>query len=331
MMRAMLQHGMSAILSLTLWSAFSLSGCAFDKSDTDPNRKRDLVNREKLVRAYEGLQGVYEGTLVTPIRTEMVRLTLSYTEVEVGKNQDGEIRYQPELRARFSRLTLDLFDIYMTASYIPETADLTLTTDNDGGESVYIRGYVINGHFSAPVKNRDGSYVGQVELDLVSKEVVAPPDGTANDVYDRIKARLVPISGQYSMTVTPYDRRYEAFKVDLLIRIEDKIVEGQRIPALSSYSRREDGFSTAGKHSIAYNGTRRPEELTFEPASTNAGYSAWSSKAIFENGKISGEIYYPTFQGTFIAERSRGNDPTRPTPTPSPTPNPPPKPKKPRR
>lgn len=290
------------LIAMTL--ALSLAACAFDQSDTDPNRKRDLNNREKLVRAYENIQGVYEGEFTTASRIENVRLTISYTEVEVGKTQDGEIRYQPELRARLSRLDRDILDTYFTASMITETSDLTLTTQQGGGEAMYIRGVIANGVFQAPVRNGEGSQIGTLNVRLVSKEVIAPPEGRGNETYDRIKAILLPVQGTYKATVKRMDgREKKYFVVDLNIRIEDRNVNGTIVPVLVSYSRREDGLSTSVRHSIIYNGDRSPIELTFEPPATAVGYSAWSLKAIFQNNVITGDVVYPTFVAPFEARK----------------------------
>ncbi|MBX3019567.1 MAG: hypothetical protein KF767_16890 [Bdellovibrionaceae bacterium] len=284
--------------------ALSLTACAFDQSDTDPNRKRDLNNREKLVRAYESIQGVYEGTFDTPARIENVRLTISYTEVAVGKTQDGEIRYQPELRARFARLDRDIVDTYFTATMITETSDLTLTTQQGGGESMYIRGIVQDGIFRAPVKNGEGSQIGMLNVRLVSKEVIAPPEGRGNETYDRIKAILLPIQGSYKAVVKRMDGKKDAsFTVDMQMRIEDTSVNGQILPVLVCYNRREDGLSLAARHTVIYNGDRTPIELTFTPPPNGAGYTGWSMKATFENNMIKGDIVYPTFVAPLEARK----------------------------
>lgn len=296
----------------------SLAACAFDQSNNDPNRKRDLNNREKLVRAYESIQGVYEGEFDTPSRLEMVRLTISYTEVAVGKNENGEIRYQPELRARLSRLDRDILDTYFTATMITETSDLTLTTQQGGGEMMYIRGIISGGGFRAPVKNIDGSQIGTLNLRFVSKEVVAPPEGPGNETYDRIKAILLPIQGTYKATVKRMEgKKDNSFVVDMQMRIEDMVVNGQVLPVLVCYNRREDGLSLAARHTVIYNGNRNPIELTFSPPPNGVGYTGWSMKAVFENNQIKGDIVYPTFVAPLVAKKvpaadGNGAKPSRP-------------------
>lgn len=290
--------------SATAFVALSLAACAFDQSETDPNRKRDLNNREKLVRAYESIQGVYEGTFTTTARVEMVRLTISYTEVEVGKTQEGEIRYQPELRARLSRLDRDILDTFFTASMITETSDLTLTTQQGGGEAMYIRGFVRDGVFQAPVRNGEGSQIGALNVRLITKDVIAPPEGRGNETYDRIKAILLPVQGSYRGVVKRMDGKKNAsFVVELQMRIEDRNVNGTVVPVLVAHSRREDGLSLAARHAVTYNGDRTPIELTFEPAANATGYSAWSLKATFQNNTIAGDIVYPTFTAPFEAKK----------------------------
>lgn len=295
------------ILAITL---LALSACAFDQSETDPNRKRDLNNREKLVRAYEGIQGVYEGEFTTPSRIENVRLTISYTEVEVGKTQDGEIRYQPELRAKLSRLDRDILDTYLTASMITETSDLTLTTQEGGGDKFYIRGFIRDGAFQAPVRNGEGSQIGTFNLRLITREVVAPPEGAGNETYDRIKAILLPVQGTYKGVVKRMDGKKDtSFIVEMNMRIEDKVVNGTILPVLVCYNRREDGLSLAARHSVTYNSDRNPIELTFEAPPGATGFTAWSMKAIFQNGKITGDMVYPTFVAPFVATKVPGAEP----------------------
>lgn len=287
----------------------TLSACAFDQSQTDPNRKRDLNNREKLLRAFEGIQGVYEGEFTSALRVESIRLTMSYTEVEVGKTQDGEIRYQPELRAKLSRLDRDIFDTYLTASMITETSDLTLTTQAGGGEKLYIRGFIRDGVFAAPVRSGEGSQIGTLNLRLVSREVIAPPEGAGNETYDRIKAILLPLLGTYKGVVKPMDGKKNApFVIDMNLRIEDRVLNGNIVPVLVCYSRREDGFSVAARHFVLYNGDRSPVELTFEAAAGAVGYSAWNLKATLQNRKITGDIVYPTFVAPFIATKVPARD-----------------------
>lgn len=303
---------MKQLLSLRgiilLLLSLTLAACAFDQSETDPNRKRDLENREKLLRAFDSIQGVYEGEFETLTRTEMIRMTISYTEVEVGKTQDGEIRYQPELRARLSRLDRDVFDIYMNASLISETSDLTLTTANGGGDTLYIRGIIKNEMFSAPVRNRDGSEIGTVNLQLISRDVIAPPDGNGNETYDRIKSILQRVQGKYTGTVNRREgKKLTPFDIEIVIRIEDRKVNSQILPFLVAYSQRDDGFSKPAKHEITYNGDRDPIELIFDPQANAVGYSAWSLKATFVNRQIKGTIVYPNFTAEFVATPPKGD------------------------
>ena len=323
--------------SLALLIAVSFFvGCAFENSDIDPNRKRDLNNREKLLRAFQSIQGVYEGELTTPSRIEAIRLVLSFTEVVAGKTQDGEIRYQPELRAKFSRLSRDLFDSYLTASYIEELSDLTLTTQENGGEYFYIRGKIQNDSYSAPALNRDGSVVGHLTLKLVTRDVLAPVDGQYNETYDRIKARLERITGEYVLHMKPVSRNHESFRVTMLVRLEDAQINGMILPTLAAYSRREDGFSEIARHGINYDGGRIPEKLTFIPATGAKGYSNWTMTAYFENGEFKGTAAYPVYSADVVAKRVSAPDsgrpadpkPEEPKPAPKPSPKPPKKPGK---
>lgn len=279
-------------------------GCAFNQSETDPNRKRDMETREKLRDSYQDISGVYEGEYVQPARTELVRLTLSFRETPAGRDADGNLKYQPELTARFTRLERNLFDSVMTAGFVPETADLTLTTNSGGGEYFYIRGTLSNGEYAAPVKDSQGRLLGYINLKYTNKEVKAPDQGEANETYDRLRRPLEPFTGKWMGHLVRHVQGWEDMDFEFLVRVEDFTAQdGTIYPRLVSYSRPTNGFSTVGKHLIDYNTDRTPHEFTFNPVQGAKGYGDWQMKGLVINNEIRGQASFPTFEGSFVIRK----------------------------
>lgn len=304
------------LILIPMVCVFTVS-CAFNETPSDPNRRRNLQDRQKLIDAYSAIQGVYEGVYeIAGGATEKAELIVSYREQVVGKNQDGENIYQPLLRAKFSRPDSTLDDTRMEAAYIPETGDLTMTTQavssNGGGavydgEYYYIRGYLgSDGNLTAPVKSASGSLMGTLRISKKSSEVVAPPNGEDLEEYEEFKARLQKFVGQYRGRVTPPrgGRNSEPFDLDIELRIVDDFDGARKLrPTLVSFSRRSDGFSRSGRHKVTYINDRQKDELIFVPAENATGYEAFSLSSIWTGKSFKGLISFPTFSGDFEAKR----------------------------
>lgn len=290
-----------------LFLSLLLVGCSFSESNSDPTRRRNLEDRQKLIDAYSAIQGVYEGTFEPSTGVEQVRLTISYREEVVGKNDDGENIYLPVLTGRFTRLNTSFFDTKLDASYIPETGDITLTTQKAEGGTVrsdyyYVRGFIRDGVFESVVKSASGAVIGPINVRKVSSEVRSP-SGDELEEYERYKARVSKFIGRYKAVVTRDPKMIFEIDIDIQV-IED--FDGNRglRPILISNSRRTDGFSRAGRHTISYLTDRGVEELIFTPRAGATGYEAYSLSAVWNDKEKSfkGTAVFPTFSAEFAAK-----------------------------
>jgi hypothetical protein len=307
---------------------FLFSGCAFNDKGADSNRQRNLEDREKLVREFSAIQGIYEGDYETTRRNsanqviteKKVQILLAYRETATGRNRDGEIVYLPILTGKFLRPEAEDFDVSLDASYIPETGDLTLTTkaekappekdDKNIALSIasgfqqtqyYIRGTINSNRFEAPVRGNDGVLLGRLRLQRTTSEVNGPRSGEEIDDYDRAKARIIRFQGKYLGRIAKSSTIGE-FKIKMEIRVVDELVSGRLVPKLQMFSLREDGFSKTARHSISYLNERGFDELIFSPAKDAVGFSYFTLNGRWESGKIRGVINYPTFSSDFSAE-----------------------------
>lgn len=284
-----------ALLMLPLMMA----SCAFNESENDPNRRRQIEDRQKLVDSYSSLQGVYEGTFTRMSgETEPVKFTFSYREQVSGTNQDGELIYRPFLLVKYERTSTTEDDNRLQGSFIPETGDLTLSTqtlgqDNicDGDDCLYMRGRWSNGNYNTLVKSRSGIELGSISVTRTTTQVNGPSDGELWDEYEEKKERIQKFVGKYIGKAKANIRGEKDMEIEMIL----SVVDGPRSegPKLQSTSYRTDGFSRAASHTVTYNYRNGADQIVFKEAEGAIGFDAYTMTATWKKGRITGDILFP--------------------------------------
>jgi hypothetical protein len=286
------------ILALSL----GLSACSFESNHGSQNEQRENEDRDSLIRAYSSIQGTYEGTLQTATKTLEARLTLTYKEVVVGRDSEGQPRYRPVLVARLSRPDLLTLDVRLEGRFVPETGDLTLTTqskaDENGnarivGEDLYLRSSIRNGELRAVVKTNGHDY-GILNVRFSSRDVRSESIDDAEQM-DRIRRRMQKIAGVYEGTATP-DDVMGPFRFRMRIAIE----ESAGFPTLVVFYTR-DQATVPVRMVVTYRPDRSPEEISF--TNTDSTHERVSFYGHYSNGMIDGILTYPTFRAEMRAVR----------------------------
>lgn len=276
---------------------------------SDPNRRRQIEDRQKLVDSYSALQGVYEGTYTrTNGMVEPVKFTFSYREQVAGTNQDGELIYRPVLLVKYERVSTTEEDNRMQGSFIPETGDLTLTTRVLGennicdGDCLYMKGTWSNGSYSSPVRSLSGVVLGTINITRVSTQVDGPSDGEIWDDYEEKKERVQKFVGKYIGKAKANVRGESDIEIEIVLSVIDGTTATG--PMLVSTSYRTDGFSRAATHNVIYNYRNGADQIIFQPSAGAVGFDAYTMTAYWDKGEITGELRLPKNAGRrFEAKR----------------------------
>jgi len=283
--------------------SFLLASCSFPEPGAMGDVQKDLGDRNKIVEAFSAIEGVYEGQVFLPNqnRSQPARLILTYREVPVGTDNDGQIRYRPRLFARFNRPNVLTLDNKMEGVFEPLTGDITLSSLPNEQEAFYIRTRVQSEQIKGTL--RLGAQVYGV-LDVVRVSRSLPDDSTEDENQrQRIRARLSNLVGDYDALVTDIDMlvpniNIQPFKVETFsIRISD--TQG-KIPQLILYYRQSQAFLVV-QAPIVYRPELIPEEITFKAVKGGPGQETFDFYGSWDNGVISGQIVYPTFSGKLRA------------------------------
>lgn len=324
--------------------ALMLSACAFDSSnDTD---QRDLDDRNELVRSFSAIQGIYSGTIETQYKTMPAKLTITYREVEIGKDSDGQPRYRPVLVARLSRPELLTLDVRMNGKYIERTGDLTLSTVDNGGEYLQGRGYIRGTDYTATLTNASFGFYGTLRVSLLSREIKTEENDDQEQI-SRIRQRMKLLEGTYRAVVKldiPSPDYPDVVRSELRLIVE----ETGAVPVLTAFYSHMCGAIKPIRARATYKPDLVPAELSF--ATTSDMDLRITFNGTWQNSVIDGYFQFPTLSGRLHAVPKQPGDrackpmpgdtdvfdPPRvdPTPTPAPTPKPTPAPKptpKPRR
>lgn len=277
------------------------AACAFNESDTesDPNRRRQAEESNKLIAEYSALQGQYEGEYRrTNGAIEQVDMIFSYRKTQAGTNRDGSPILRPVMIVKLDRPDSTQEDIRFIGSFIRETGEMVLTTrgiteDNIcDGECLSLDGNWNNGNFTGEVRSiTSGLVQGRINIHRVSTQVDGPSNGDLLDEYEEFRERLVKFVGKYQGFAKSNARGEKDMEIEMIL----DIVDGPRTerPKLVSTSYRTDGFSRAASHNIRFINDRGYNELIFEPGAGAIGFDAFTMTATWENGVIKGDLRLP--------------------------------------
>jgi hypothetical protein len=293
-------------LSLMMIFSLILSACAFDgKDDTD---QRDLEDREELLRTFSQIQGIYTGTIETQYKTMPAKLTITYREVVVGKDSDGQPRYRPVLVARLSRPELFALDIRMDGKYISRTGDLTLSTTEGGGEFLQGRGSILGGNYQATLSNANLGFYGILRVSLLTREIRTEENDDAEQ-RDRIRNRMNLLAGTFAAVIKPDvtipDETEDVIRSELRLLVE----ETDTFPRLVAYYNHKCGALLPIRSTVTFRPEMVPPEISFATDSGTSGLKI-SFAGTFVNSAIEGRFQFPTFSGTLKAAKRTDGLPT---------------------
>lgn len=283
------------------------AGCSFSDSGVMGDIQKDLGDRNKMIEAFSAIEGVYEGQVFLPNqnRNQPARLILTYREVAVGTDNDGQIRYRPRLFARFNRPNVLVLDNKLEGVFDPLTGDITLSSLPNEPEAFYIRTRIQSDQIKGTL--RLGAQV-YGELDVVRVSRTLPDDSNEDENQrQKIRAQLATLAGDYDASVTDIDIlvpniNIKPFHVETFsIRISD--TQG-KLPKLILYYRQSNAFLVV-QVPVDYRPHLFPEEVSFNAPRGGAGQETFDFFGTWDNGVISGKIVYPTFIGTLRAVKKR--------------------------
>jgi hypothetical protein len=282
----------------------NFASCSFPDQGTMSDVQKDLTDRNKIVETFAAIEGVYEGEIFSTNqnRSEPARLILTYREVPVGTDNDGQIRYRPRLFARFNRPNVLRLDNKLEGVFEPVTGDITLSSLANEQEAFYIRTRLQTNRIKGTLRLGAQVY-GVIDVVLVTREL---PDDTTEDENQRqrIRRRLLSLAGEYQAEVTNIEMLVPNISIDSFrpetfsIRVSE--TQG-KLPQLVLYYRKSNSFLVV-QAQVDYRPELQPEEISFKvPRGTGPGQETFDFFGTWDKGVIEGRIVYPTFVGKLRA------------------------------
>lgn len=288
------------LTTLVIAASSLILSCGFDSSHKS-DEEREASDREELVQTYSQIQGVYRGAIHTSKKDLELKLTLTFKEVVVGKDSEGQPRYRPVLVARFSRPGLVVLDIRMEGTYSSSSGNLTLSTEANGGEYFQIRGQLIGSNLNGEIKTSSGSTYGQLSGKLETRQVQTA-EGDDLEQADRIRKHLLKLAGTYEGVVTPEDIT-GPFRASIRLDVEEEL-SSEKIPSLVAYYERIGGGSLSTRLKVQYFPERSPAEISFSSSgATGNNIERVSFLGIILDNEIRGQLSYPAFRAKFVANK----------------------------
>lgn len=275
--------------------ALTLTACAFDKnSNTD--REKEIENRQKLVEQYAPVVGVYQGTFTTSTTTQNIELRFYIVDIPDGRNSDNQPKYRTALMARFDRENV-VDPVFMETSYLPQSGELFMSNEN---ASLAARGRLIDNVITGTV-TKNGGVLGQVKVQLVSRESSAPSENDQAERNERARRIYEAIAGVYAGVIKLPPQVGPSFGAVVEIFVAQRRDSNNNlVPYLSGYFRRDDDRSRERELilDIEYRSDVYPPEIdiTTSPTKNPNGIYTISIGGTIENGVI---------KGTFVDHRGK--------------------------
>ncbi len=278
-----------------------LQNCSIAGNDNEVTElQRDLNDRNKIVSSYQAIEGVYEGSLYLKQSNQTIpaKLIMTYREVSVGNDNEGQLRYRPRLFARFSRPEALFLDVKMEGVFEPTTRDITLSSIKEESESYYLRTQMDGDIIRGTLKLGEQNY-GELNLKLKTKILPSEIDQEI-ELRQAIREKLAPLTGNYECLVTPDPSSgLKPFSPEVFKLV---VSESQgRLPQLMLYYRQSNAFVIVTTP-VTYKPYLSPEEFSVKAERTaNISQETFEIFALLNHGVIEGTISYPTFTGSLRA------------------------------
>lgn len=257
---------MSAKTFLLLLVCMIVFGCTVDLEDS---RSLEVKDRAFLVQSFARVEGLYRGELVgNDGEMNTIELGIFTSEVQDGFNSNGELKFKPQLRARYLNLEeLDLNgEILLDGTFFNETGEVIFSNP----PHLSINGRFLADQIEARVTNSQG-ILGNVVLKRVARLARAPASDLTVD--------FEKIIGLYKGTLTLPDGQVLPFELGVY-QLEE--IRGESLQRnLFAQLRNSDGLDELGD--IIFRGQyfRDSQGLSFSSVSRFSEYEDTLSSETF--------------------------------------------------
>lgn len=194
----------NAALMIALAAVFAMTGCAFSSDAAkDEQTVREMRDRNKLLEDFAMVEGTYMGTYNDGRSLKSVELSIYHIDEKTETNSSREPVFMPVLYARIKTLDTLRLDAVLNARFFPETGELILSNSNRNDPNLQSIGANVRGmKITGQLKTYQG-VLGDVDVDLVSRESRAPRDGSDEETEDRLRRQYETIVGEWVGYITP--------------------------------------------------------------------------------------------------------------------------------
>lgn len=275
--------------------SLTLAACAFnDKDFTDKQETEDNLYLENL---YSSVRGTYEGEIASSTGPRQVRLQIYTLSVKDGVNTDGTNRFRIVPKAFITKINPVGNSQTMDIRYIPERAQVLLSTTNPslGDDDIHtINANLTSQTLTGEALSSSGP-LGQITLSLVSRESTSPGSGSNREEYaNNLMKEYMKIAGEYR-------GRLENSKVDkglnydifLRLFVVKEVVGNDILPVLKGFYRRGD--DDAAIFDLALNVAYDPVPGTITLSGKGEGRYYLAMDGYIRDGKIT--VTFSTHRG----------------------------------
>lgn len=278
---------------LVLAACCTLGACAFDSDDSKSSRNRkDLEDREAILRDLALVKGTYTGTLNDGISSDAIELTLYETEQQTGTSPDRMPIMTPVLMARLVSKDYVYYDHVLNARFFKETGELILSNEDSKSQGIVksIRAAITGGRIEGDLVTSRGP-LGRVSLNLTTRETRAPRQGDETELRDNILRDFALVEGTYTGTLTDAG---QSVRIELIVYHADQQTgtnannEPVMMPVLMGRLKTLD-FSRIN-HTMVARFYRQTGRLIFSNPDGNSASVVKSIQAIHGENKITGDV-----------------------------------------
>ncbi len=230
-----------------LWGQVHLEWTS-KKVDTDPAGEENEFNR-RLEEQFKKITGTYQGRILREAsgyearREWKVEMGLYITKVKDGASPSGEPRFKPALKAKFKQLSPVAPDVILDVQYIVESQELFLSINEVGvapnnSDGLHSLSATINNNTIQGRASRVSGDWGDLSLKFERKEVEAPSSGDIEDYNRRLLEEYNLLVGFYTGTISPQNKEFDSFKIEVKVSIKPPEPGTNSIPKLIAYYRR---------------------------------------------------------------------------------------------
>lgn len=276
---------MNVALMIALAAVFAMTGCAFSSDAAkDEQTVREMRDRNKLLSDFAMVEGTYMGTYNDGESVKSIELAIYHVDEKTETNSSREPVFMPVLYARIKTLDIVKLDTVLGARFFPETGELILSNSNRNDANLQSIGANVRGmKITGQMKTYQGA-LGNMEVDLVSRESRAPADGSGQETEDRLRRQYEAIVGDWVGLVTPETGIPEKILVRFFITTQT--VNGRNVPVLLGFYHpfRSNADNLDATLTVTYKAETTPAQLLLSSAIRPSGFFISMDTVLQENG-----------------------------------------------